>query len=102
MWVQKPKCVKWPLDHMDNIQLTCFTRHRGPVKWFKIDEQSGKALEITDKIVWKDYGDQYGQIITKTLKLNALTQQDSGKYVCWKSNGYNKTRNHTVEIFVKG
>lgn len=37
-----------------------------------------------------------------TLKLKNVKQSDRGKYLCWKSNGYNATANISIIIDVAG
>ena len=39
---------------------------------------------------------------SKTLTLDKVTKNDEGAYVCWKSNGYNITKNITIYIDVAG
>ena len=96
-----PVCVKGPLDYMDSVSITCYSKCSGSIGWFRIDVNSGSSNKIAegDKVVVK----RYGVYVNATLNLKNVTRlNDSAKYLCSKFNRYNVTRNSTVEIFVKG
>ena len=95
-----PSCSRGPLEVTDSINIICHGLHFGEVKWFKLGQ------EITDSRVVKGASKRdrktghWGR--NSTLMLQNVTRSDAGSYVCWKSNGYNKTANVTVFIDVAG
>lgn len=98
-----PSCSRGPLDVHDSINITCHTYHFGEVKWYKIETSSKLPKEITDKVTTNQNRVRFGHWEkNSTLTLRAVTQNDAGAYVCWKSNGFNATRNVTVFIDVAG
>ena len=92
------------LDYLDSVNITCNSENRGNVTWFKIDSKTRKATKITkDKLYPQSKVNQRNYLeMNSTLILKNVTPKDSGKYVCSKHNGYNRTRNVTVQVFVKG
>ena len=80
--------------------------HFGAMGWYKIDKFSNVLKAIRDS----DPRLTYDKTFTRdgrwnhssTLTLDDVTKNDEGAYVCWKSNGYNITKNITVYIDVAG
>ena len=99
-----PSCTSFPLDILDSLNITCHTLHFGNVKWFK-EEKSSKVLkEITDGRLVDVPSYSYRGYAAKDriLSLINVTKQDSGIYICVKSNGFNLTGNVTVHVNVAG
>ena len=102
-----PKCSPGPLAIHDSISIICHARHHGYMGWYKIDKSSNvrKAISdsdprlTSDKKEWTKSGHWNRSM---TLTLDKVTKNDEGAYVCWKSNGYNITKNITIYIDVAG
>ena len=100
-----PVCSPGPLAIHDSISIICHAYHFGPLGWYKIDKSSNVRKAISDSDprlthqMWLIY-DRWKK--SKTLTLDNVTKNDEGAYVCWKSNGYNITKNITIYIDVAG
>ena len=113
-----PKCSPGPLaihsisiidsiiESIDSISIICHAYHFGDMGWYKIDKSSNVRKAISDSdprlkhdLKWTIYG-HWNK--SKTLTLDNVTKNDEGAYVCWKSNGYNITKNITIYIDVAG
>ena len=101
-----PKCSPGPLAIHDSISIICHAYYFGDMGWYKIDKSSNvrKAISDSDPRLkhdqkWTIYG-HWNK--SKTLTLDNVTKNDEGAYVCWKSNGYNITKNITIYIDVAG
>ena len=101
-----PKCSPGPLAIHDSISIICHARHHGDMGWYKIDKSSNvrKAISDSDPRLSSDRKQtRHGHWnVSKTLTLDNVTKNDEGAYVCWKSNGYNITKNITIYIDVAG
>ena len=101
-----PKCSPGPLAIHDSISIICHARHFGDMGWYKIDKSSNvrKAINDSDPRLTSDQKmtghDRRNK--NKMLTLDNVTKNDEGAYVCWKSNGYNITKNITIYIDVAG
>ena len=101
-----PVCSPGPLAIHDSISIICHAYHFGDMGWYKIDKSSNvrKAISDSDPRLTYDKGmTRHGHWnVSKTLTLDNVTKNDEGAYVCWKSNGYNITKNITIYIDVAG
>ena len=99
-----PACLRGPLHIHDSISITCHAYHYGDLKWYKIDKSSRVPKEITDsRVTTKQRTTRHGHYEkNSTLVIQSVTKGDEGTYVCWKSNGFNATRNVTIFIDVSG
>ena len=101
-----PVCSPGPLAIHDSISIICHAYHFGDMGWYKIDKSSNVRKAISDsdpRLTYDETFDIYGYWNkSKTLILDNVTKNDEGAYVCWKSNGYNITKNITVYIDVAG
>ena len=106
IWLRTvPQCLKGPLGHEDTVTITCNTRYKGGVKWFKIDQESGDAVEVVTESTHLSRDYNVNGIYEKNLTLiltNVTRKRDSGTYVCWKSNGRDNARNVSIQILVQG
>ena len=100
-----PVCSPGPLAIHDSISIICHAYHFGDMGWYKIDKSSNVRKAISDSDprlthqMWL-ISDRLKK--SKTLTLDNVTKNDEGAYVCWKSNGYNITKNITIYIDVAG
>ena len=99
-----PKCSPGPLAIHDSISIICHAYHFGDMGWYKIDKSSNEAISDSDPRLTGGTGiTRHGHWNkSKTLTLDNVTKNDEGAYVCWKSNGYNITKNITIYIDVAG
>ena len=101
-----PPCSRVPLAIHDSISITCYGYHYGDIKWFKIDSSSKVPSEINDTDsrldVTKGWTERGNWKINAVLTLRDVAKNDAAAYVCWKSNGYNATKNYTVFVDVAG
>ena len=101
-----PKCSPGPLAIHDSISIICHARHFGDMGWYKIDKSSNVRKAISDsdpRLTYDERMTRHGHWNkSKTLTLDNVTKNDEGAYVCWKSNGYNITKNITIYIDVAG
>ena len=100
-----PVCSPGPLAIHDSISIICHAYHFGAMGWYKIDKSSNvrKAISGSDPRLTDDkrlISDR--QTENMALTLDKVTKNDEGAYVCWKSNGYNITKNITIYIDVAG
>lgn len=95
-----PKCSPGPLAIHDSISIICQAYHFGDMGWYKIDKSSNEAISDSDPRQGMTRHGHWNK--SKTLTLDNVTKNDEGAYVCWKSNGYNITKNITVYIDVAG
>ena len=101
-----PVCSPGPLAIHDSISIICHAYHFGDMGWYKIDKSSNVRKAISDsdpRLTYKKGMTRHGHWNkSKTLTLHNVTKNDEGAYVCWKSNGYNITKNITIYIDVAG
>ena len=95
-----PKCSPGPLAIHDSISIICHAYHFGDMGWYKIGKSSNEAISASDPRQGMTRHGHWNK--SKTLTLDNVTKNDEGAYVCWKSNGYNITKNITVYIDVAG
>ena len=95
-----PKCSPGPLAIHDSISIICHAYHFGDMGWYKIGKSSNEAISDSDPRQGMTRHGHWNK--SKTLTLDNVTKNDEGAYVCWKSNGYNITKNITVYIDVAG
>ena len=100
-----PKCSPGPLAIHDSISIICHAYYFGDMGWYKIDKSSNVRKAISDSDPRRTHqmwliSDRWKK--SKTLTLDNVTKNDEGAYVCWKSNGYNITKNITIYIDVAG
>ena len=99
-----PKCSPGPLAIHDSISIICHAYHFGDMGWYKIDRSSNVRKAISDsRLTYDPKITRHGHWNkSNTLTLDNVTKNDEGAYVCWKSNGYNITKNITIYIDVAG
>ena len=101
-----PVCSPGPLAIHDSISIICHARHFGDMGWYKINKSSNVRKAISDsdpRLTDNKSMTRHGHWNkSKTLTLDNVTKNDEGAYVCWKSNGYNITKNITIYIDVAG
>ena len=96
------------LDYKDSKEILCESRISGVLEWYKI-ERNGKMTGVSEdssKTVFQnkanDFPPGHDPILRSRLLLKEASLQDSGTYVCKKTNQFQRSNAVSIVVNVKG